>query len=77
MDGHQHAHAAPNVWNVFIAELSGFGIKLTRLPIEIGLHFAEDKLGQARSVFYKQVQDYAEAVKGTLPADIKEKAHYL
>ena len=48
MDGHQHAHVAPNVWNAFISSLSGFGIKMTRLPIELGLEDAEMKLGQAR-----------------------------
>ena len=76
MDGHQHAHVAPNVWNVFISSLSDFGIKLTRLPIEIGLNSdtAEFKLGQPRLSFYKQVQKYTEAAKMTLPVDIKGKA---
>ena len=71
MDGHQHAHVAPNVWNVFISSLSGFGIKRTRLPIELGLDDAENlnKLGQARLLFYKRVQEYAEVARKTMPVD--------
>lgn len=74
MDGHQHAHVAPNVWNVFISSLSGFGIKHTRLPIEIGLDDADIKLDRARLSFYKRIQEYAYNAKKTMPVGIKERA---
>jgi len=77
VDGHQHAHVAPNVWNVFISSLSGFGIKRTRLPIELGLEDAEMKLEQARYSFYKSVQEYAKAARKTLPVEIKERAQRI
>jgi hypothetical protein len=74
VDGHQHAHVAPNVWNVFISSLSGFGIKRTRLPIELGLDGAEIKLGQARLSFYRNVQKFADIARKTMPVDIKGRA---
>ncbi|XP_065274092.1 carbohydrate deacetylase [Emys orbicularis] len=38
MDGHQHVHVLPEVRHVFAQVLEEYGIKYTRVPIELGLH---------------------------------------
>ncbi|NXS60697.1 YDJC deacetylase, partial [Brachypteracias leptosomus] len=38
MDGHQHIHVLPEVRHVFAEVLEEYGIKYTRVPIELGLH---------------------------------------